>query len=309
MASVTPPAMPPTATPEAGAEITEQLVRTLVDSQFPKWSDSALTFVSEGWDNVMYRLGDRFAVRLPRREISARLAAAETVWLPRISRGWTFAAPVPVAVGLPSDEYPWAWSVVPWIDGSVAMDAPLSPDGAADLGAALAQVHVPAPAGAPHNVWRSIPLAERAERLDTRLGLLAEHPRWSIDVPAAIALFTAADERGELTWCHLDLHGRNILTHAIDGAGGRLAGILDWGDAALGDPCTDLGQALYLLGAEAFDMFARAYANAGGAGDTLAPRVWAEALTYAVTMAALEDEAYSASGWKALRELGVATAR
>ena len=298
------PAVPPTATPDAGLEITAELVRALVDGQFPQWRGEPLTFVSEGWDNVMYRLGEHLAVRLPRREATVTFSAAEHLWLARISRDWTFAVPAPLAIGTAQGEYPWPWSVVPWIDGDLASDAPLSPDGAADLGAALAQVHVPAAVDAPFNTWRSIPLGDRAERLDSRLTLLSSNSDWHLDLDGALALFAGADERGDLTWCHLDLHGRNILTD-----GGRLAGILDWGDAAVGDPCTDLGQALYLLGSENFTHCADAYAAAGGAGNAHSPRVRAEALTYAVTMATLDDESYAASGWRALRDLGVASLR
>ena len=294
--------IPPTATPDAALPITADLARDLVDSQFPQWRDEPLTFASEGWDNVMYRLGQSLAVRLPRRELTARFAAAEHTWLPRISGAWTFSAPVPVVIGAPSPHYPWEWSVVPWIEGTVAIEEPLTADGAADLGAALAQIHVPAPADAPFNTWRSIPLAARTERFLARLEMLSSQPAWGLDTEAALAVFAAAGARGDLTWCHLDLHGRNILTNR-----GRLAGILDWGDAAAGDPCADLGQALYLLGGTLYEDCAAAYVGANGAGDPTAPRVRAEAIAYAVTMASLEDQVYAASGWRALEDLGLAT--
>jgi aminoglycoside phosphotransferase (APT) family kinase protein len=277
-----------------------ELVAALVASQFPDFS-ADLTFVSEGWDNVVYRLGEDFAVRIPRHQMAASISVSELDWLPRLGPGWTFAAPVPVAIGEPGLGYPWRWSIVPWLQGNVALEAPLSLEGAADLGAALAQIHVPAPRGAPCNEWRGAPLAQRAERFDQRIAMLDGQQKWTLDAERALEIFAAADPRQELTWCHLDLHGNNVLSLE-----GRLGGILDWGDSGAGDPATDLGQARYLLGSEGFERLAAAYLEVGGPADPTAPRVLAEALVYAVMMATIEDGPYRASGWKSLRDLGVA---
>ena len=46
--------------------IDEDLVRRLVDGQFPEWSGLALTPASGGTENRMLRLGDHLLVRLPR---------------------------------------------------------------------------------------------------------------------------------------------------------------------------------------------------------------------------------------------------
>jgi aminoglycoside phosphotransferase (APT) family kinase protein len=291
----------PTATPEQEVPITEELVAGLLEDQAPEYRGLPLALTASGWDNAMVRLGESLAVRLPRRALAAELAASELDWLPRMSSGWTFAAPIPHFVGEPGRGYPWRWAVVPWLTGSRLLDEPLGPEGAADLGAALAQVHVPAPDDAPLNVVRSLPLAARRERFELRLGRLADAPGWHLDVAAARGALDAADPSLGGTWCHLDLHGNNVLTR-----GGRLAAILDWGDGASGDPATDLGQAWYMIGSELYDDCARAYRDAGGVGDPAAPRVRAEAIAYAVTMASLDDEHYAASGWRALEDLGVA---
>ena len=83
-------------------------------------------------------------------------------------------------------------------------------------------------------------------------------------------------------------------------------GLLDWGDSGAGDPATDLGQALYMVGSAKYEHLASAYVAGGGPADPFAPRVRAEALAYAVTMATLDEPHYRASGWKALVDLGVA---
>jgi aminoglycoside phosphotransferase (APT) family kinase protein len=290
--------------------ICNSLVEALLHSQFPDLAELHLGARHEGWDNVTIRLGDSLAVRLPRRTLGATLFATELEWLPRISAKWTFPVPLPVRIGAPEAGYPWRWSVVKWPEGTIACDAPLSADGARDLGQALAQVHSAAPHDAPRNPYRSTPLVTRAERLNLRLEALvarfgdAVHP----DVARAVYRHGALQEPGPITWAHLDIHGRNVITQR-----GRLSGILDWGDAAAGDPAADLGQALTLVGDELFDDLAHSYADAGGAGavggalsEATLARIRAEAVAYATLLAGIDEASLAAAGWAALEAFGVA---
>jgi hypothetical protein len=48
-------------------EVTEPIVRGLVDEQFPQWRDLPLLAVSWGTVNAIYRLGADLSVRVPRR--------------------------------------------------------------------------------------------------------------------------------------------------------------------------------------------------------------------------------------------------
>ncbi|MDE0572044.1 phosphotransferase [Demequina sp. B12] len=299
------------ATPAAEVHVDDTLVRSLLAAQHPDLADLTLGPRVEGWDNITYRLGDTLAVRLPRREMGARIATTELDWLPRIGSQWTFPAPVPQRIGQPTDAYPWRWSVVPWIQGDMAYDAPLNVDGARDLGHALAQVHTTAPSDAPLNPVRSRTLRERAETFDHRLRLIeADHPMRTATLREA---FRAALEAASApsTWTHLDLHGENVLTRH-----GRLAGILDWGDAAVGSPATDLGQASVLVGREHVMPMLDAYAGTAdrsvatfiaSAAGRLAIR--AEALNYAVTLAAMEDQRYRNPGLRALQGLSQRSSR
>ena len=63
--------------PAAELSITESLVRALLDDQFPDSRGLPLARVDSGWDNEIFRLGDEFAVRMPRREIGANLILKE----------------------------------------------------------------------------------------------------------------------------------------------------------------------------------------------------------------------------------------
>lgn len=293
-------------TPEAEVTLDAGLVRALLAEQHPDLAELRIGARVDGWDNAMFRLGDALAVRLPRRAMGAEISATELDWLPRMRRDWTFPAPVPTRIGLPGQGYPWRWSVVPWLRGRHAFDSPLTVAGARDLGAALAQVHRPPPADAPVNTFRSGTLAEVAERCDERLRTLEQAGDLSaVDADALRRCFESGADTPEpsRTWAHLDLHGGNVLSRD-----GRLAGIIDWGDAAAADPATDLGQACVLVGTAHSDALLEAYGTAQGvlrvgAGSDGRLRVRARAVAYAATLATIEDAPYRSAGLRALTEL------
>jgi len=96
----------------------------------------------------------------------------------------------------------------------------------------------------------------------------------------------------------LDLKAPHVLTHR-----GALAGIIDWGDAAAGDPAADIGQSLVLLPPTHWD------ALIGGLGGLDMPtfaRARAEAIDFAASLALSKDRTDVAAGWLALQSLGVA---
>lgn len=287
-----------THTPAADVDIDEDLVRALLSAQHPDLAELPLSHPVEGWDNMMFRLGDNLAVRLPRRSLAARLGEIEWEWLPRIGRSVTFPVPVPRRLGEPGNGYPWGWSVVPWLPGELAFDAPLTEAGARDLGQAIAQIQLTSAVGAPVNPYRSGTLADVAELCATRVHAVVTAGDLTQELgDTLLAIFTAglATAEPSRTWGHLDLHGANVLTQ-----GGRLAGILDWGDAGAADPAVDLGQAWVLVGSDRVDALLEAYGTADGPlrvghGSEERLRVAARAVAYAVTLATM-DEPYRSVG-------------
>lgn len=293
-------------TPVADVTIDSTLVRALLSAQHPDLADLPLGPVFEGWDNAMFRLGETQAVRLPRRALGARLGETEWEWLPRIGRHLTFPAPIPTRLGEPGSGFPWRWSVVPWLEGDLAFDSPLTEAGARDLGQAIAQIQLTSTTDAPVNPYRSGSLGDVAELFDARVQALTRSGDISSEVADELrAVFSrgAATPAPTNTWGHLDLHGANVLTQ-----GGRLAGILDWGDAAAADPATDLGQACVLVSAIHADALLGAYGTADGPlrvgpGSEERQRVAARAVVYAVTLATMEQEPYRSTGLKAVVDI------
>jgi aminoglycoside phosphotransferase (APT) family kinase protein len=227
------------ATAAADIFIDEPLVRRLLVEQHPDLRDLELRPVAHGWDNDLYRLGNELVVRLPRRMVAASLIEHEQRWLPGIAERVPVSVPVPVRVGIPSETFPWPWSVTPWFEGTPASEtAPGSLDElAAELASFVRDLQIPAPADAPHNPLRGVPLAARDRALRNYLasGLV---PR-AIEVESAWShALEAAQWPHAPVWLHGDLHPANFLLR-----GGHLAAVLDFGDVTAGDPASDLATA------------------------------------------------------------------
>lgn len=224
------------ATPSADVDVDEDLVRRLLAMQQPDLSHLALKPVEHGWDNVMFRLGSDFAVRLPRRAIAERLLSREQRWLPMLAGKLPIPVPVPLRCGRPGEGYPFNWSVVPWLDGAAADAVPPDEEQAERLARFLECLHAAAPHDAPASQFRGVPLLQRAEMVETRLRRIEAR---TSALPSAIwRMWHQALEAPagfDRVWIHGDLHARNVL---VDN--GAISGIIDWGDMTAGDMATDL---------------------------------------------------------------------
>lgn len=235
---------PPRGTPPAEVVIDRALVAGLLADQHPDLAGLPLEELEAGWDNAMFRLGEGLAVRLPRREVGADLIAHEQDWLPALAPRLTLAVPAPVRRGGPGRGYPWRWSVLPWLAGQAADLREPDPGEGPAFGRFLRSLHQPAPAGAPANPWRGVPLPGRAPIVEARMERAAAAS--DAITPEVRAVWRAALEAPidvEPTWLHGDLHPRNVLVE-----GGRLAGVIDWGDITAGDRATDLAAIWMLFG-------------------------------------------------------------
>jgi aminoglycoside phosphotransferase (APT) family kinase protein len=132
--------------------------------------------------------------------------------------------------------------VLPWLPGAPADLRSPRADQAPVFAAFLRALHRPAPADAPRNPVRGVPLAERAPVAEGRLARLAAAT--DLVTPQLRALWAAAlaaPPDHPAVWLHGELHPRNLLVE--DGA---LSAVIDWGDITAGDPATDLA-AVWML--------------------------------------------------------------
>ncbi|MEU2392324.1 aminoglycoside phosphotransferase family protein [Streptomyces sp. NPDC007369] len=267
------------------------LVRRLIAAQFPRWAGLPVKPVAaHGTSHVMYRLGERMVVRLPRTAGAAEDIERECTWLPRLAPSLPVPVPVPLGRGAPGGGYPFPWAVYRWLDGEVPAAGRIAGPRtlARDLGGFVTALRRTDPAGGPAS-YRSEPLAARDSATRAAIaGLRAPSDAPSdADAGAGPAALTAAWEAalrapewpGPPVWIHADLQPGNLLL-----AGGRLGAVIDFGCAGLGDPAVDLLPAWYVLPAGARDAF-RAAADADDAA-------WARGRGWALSVALLEMNYY-----------------
>ena len=166
-------------TPAAEVEIDEALVRGLLEDQHPDLADRSLEFVVE-------RLRQRHlpSRRRPRRAPAATRSRGRPRW-PTSSDGCRRSGPRSrcpcrsrVRVGHATEAYPYPWSIVAWLPGSIVEHHPLGPSGASELGHALRILHgLDVPDDAPRSPYRGGPLADRAPALVDRADPARPHRR------------------------------------------------------------------------------------------------------------------------------------
>ncbi|NJM67038.1 MAG: aminoglycoside phosphotransferase family protein [Acaryochloris sp. RU_4_1] len=241
-------------TPAPEIDIDQTLVYRLLKEQHPDLADLSIHPVSCGWDNAIFRLGEQLSIRLPRRQLGAMLIEHEQTWLPQLAKGLQripgdhlpIPVPTPVRLGKPSPDYPWRWSILPWLSGVTADQQELVVNQAERFAAFLRSLHIPAPAHAPHNQFRGVPLSHRQVDVEVRMKRLKATTNlitseiqqiWHQALAAPIDILS--------TWLHGDLHPHNILV-----AEGLITGVIDWGDLTAGDRATDLA-AIWMLFSDA----------------------------------------------------------
>ena len=234
---------------ENQVDVAGDLVRRLVDDQFPEWRRLALQeVIAAGTDNAIFRVGDDLAARFPlhAQETDEAWASLESEAgaLRELAACSPVPTPVPVAVGAPGHGYPLPWAVQTWLPGRVATqeDPGSSVAFAEDLAGFIVSLRAVDTQGRPfsgrgrggnlpdHDAWMDVCFrrSERlldVDRLRRLWGELRLLPRESPDVMS-----------------HKDLIPGNVLVRD-----GRLAGVLDGGGFGPADPALDLVSAWHLL--------------------------------------------------------------
>ncbi|MFN3866610.1 MAG: phosphotransferase [Demequina sp.] len=296
--------------PRSHPAVSHVTARALLASQHPDLAHLPLGARHDGWDMAMFRLGDDLAVRMPRTSTAVESLEAESTLAARLSEAWTFPFPRVLRRGEPGQGFPWPWSVVAWLEGDIAAEVPLHAGAGEPVGAALAQIHQPAPPDARFNSEQSVPirarepatleflaaLARSAGPNGERLNSALAHEMWSA------AAHAPAPEPDDTVWSHADLHGFNVLSD-----GGRFAGIIDWADIAGCDPAVDLGFLFTFMPAAGVSRAWSRYASVTGrAGDALWARARGIGLSKCADLARWDRPKVSATGWRGLVALGVA---
>jgi aminoglycoside phosphotransferase (APT) family kinase protein len=289
--------------PPPDLHVDEELAARLVAAQHPDLA-GPVRLVANGWDNAMFRLGEAYAIRMPRRTAAVGLMLNEQRWLPVLAPRLPVAIPAPVRVGRPAPElgYDVPWSIVPWLDGVIAIefDAPARGRAAVQLAEFVVALGVPAPPDAPVNPYRGVPLADRDDAVRARLasGRVPDAARL-VDVwERALATSVWA---GQKLWLHGDLHPTNLLLTST----GSLAAVVDFGDVTAGDPATDLATAWLTFDGPARRIFRAGIERRRATDDATWDRArgWALVIASAVVEQAGTSSAFGRAGAHALQQV------
>lgn len=222
-------------------EITTELVRRLIHSQFPQWKDLTIQPVEKsGHDNRTYRLGNDMTVRLPSHERYASAVEKELTWLPVFKPLLSLPIPAPVAKGEPTEEYPLPWSINRWIEGETVTHANIRDvnEFAEDLAAFLKELEaIDASGGVPagiQNFHRGGNLAVYDNETRSIIETLSDEYDQAL-LTEIWELSLATKYQSAPMWLHGDVAVGNLLVKD-----GRLCGVIDFGTMGVGDPSSDL---------------------------------------------------------------------
>ena len=229
-------------------EINVLLAQNLINSQFPKWAHLPIKPVAKsGWDNRTFHLGDEMTIRLPSKEEYAPQILKECNWLPFLSKYLSIKITKPLALGKPSIEYPWHWSVNSWIEGETVSteNIPNLNKFAKELGEFLVEFqNIPsngAPVAGSHNFHRGGELSVYNDEMSLALPKIKN----ITEQKTAILLWNEAISStwtSKPVWIHGDFAAGNILVN-----NGDLNAVIDFGCMAIGDPSCDLAIAWNLF--------------------------------------------------------------
>ncbi|MEO0608221.1 MAG: aminoglycoside phosphotransferase family protein [Pseudomonadota bacterium] len=262
-----------------------EVARRLIDAQFPEFRHFALHPIeSGGTDNTIFRLGDSFSVRFPKRAEAAEHIDTEKFWLPRLA-ALPVRIPKPQAKGAASSEFPYPWTIYDWCPGQALSETEVKDwaQAAKDISTFLQALQVmdtqDAPLSGPRNHFRGVPLKNRDALTRAAIhGLADEYPEPELLHHWHDAL-SATPHRESPVWLHGDLQGGNILVFED-----RISAIIDFGLCGVGDPACDLMVAWSVLPKQVREPFRQQIACNEAA--------WARGRGWALSVSAIALEYY-----------------
>lgn len=287
--------------PPAEFAIDETGLRALLRIVAPKIATLPLSFVAEGWDNAIWRIGSDLAARLPRRELAVGPIYREQAALPRLApllQAENIDVPAPLLTVAPTDIFPWPWSIVPWLPGRPALEATreANTSWAPHLARAVLTLHRLDITHLAQNPFRGVPLTERDDDIRARLASLDAETSRALDRIWRLGVETVPS--AESVCIHGDLHPGNML---IDH--GRLTALIDFGDVTNGDPAYDLATSWLTFNARGRRIFRNSTADRYDGNTWTRAKAWAAAISATLLHASDNSEIYRSLGRQTAFEL------
>ncbi len=220
--------------------LTAKSAKAIITNAYPEFRGACVELLDAGWDFQVFEVDGKWLFRFPKRESGIAKLSTEYKLLPGLGM-W-------VSLLVPQYEYfreshesssrPFAgYRKLPGIGGDVSKM--VDRQGVAhQLGSFLSRLHTypvdkAREAGVPEKRDLVVHLRDRSREQLRKLDGLNVNPSilWRYlenDIPVSF--------EGAASLVHNDLWAEHIL---LDNRSGRVSGIIDWGDTAIGDPAID----------------------------------------------------------------------
>ncbi len=220
-------------------KIDVHLVSKLINSQFPEWSNLNIKPVEKsGNDNRTFHLGNCMSVRLPSDEAYVPQVEKEQKWLPILAKQLSTPISEPLAKGLPSEDYPYPWSVNKWLDGETLTLENIEDlnQFANELGGFLVNLQsidaTDGPLAGEHNFYRGGDIVIYDEACRDAINNTNTFNKHLLKEIWELAL--ASKWANAPVWVHGDLAPGNLLIK-----NGEMFAVIDFGILGVGDPSCD----------------------------------------------------------------------
>lgn len=279
---------------DADWEITKPLVQQLIHQQFPQLSSLPIQEIGNGWDNTVYRIGDDYVFRFPRRQLAVSLLRTEARILPKLENYITIPYSKPLFFGEGSEEYPFPFLGYTYLSGKfpIGISDEARKQSTEPLARFLKNLHT----------FPIVTAQQEGVLLDQRnLTDLAERKEKMLNFLTQLTIFITPAELNEIAeylhgisldrvmpqhvLIHGDLHFKNML---VDD-NGKLTGIIDWGDVNIGHPACDLSIAYSFLPPTSRQAFYEIYGEVDEETQILA-RMIAVYIPMLILMQAINDK-------------------
>jgi aminoglycoside phosphotransferase (APT) family kinase protein len=221
----------------------ERVVSHLIAAQFPELGGQPVSRLGTGWDNELFSVGGEWILRFPRRAERVAWLAREITIMGLVADKLAPRVPVFELIGQPSEAFPYPFVGYRLLAGVAADQVPDAARSrlAADIGGLFGVLHRIDPGRVPMTPvgWEREPLdallADLAGAADCARPLLSPALRARAE-PYLAGQVPAPPAGGPLRFIHNDICAEHLI---VDPGTGRLAGLIDFTDAMVGDPAHD----------------------------------------------------------------------
>ncbi|WP_179194911.1 phosphotransferase [Bacillus sp. EAC] len=252
----------------------ETAIRILQD-QFPELEIKRIEKIGEGFDNTVFKLNNEILLRFPRREVAVSILKIEQKLLPLIKNHIGIKTTVPFIHGKPSELFPWPFLGYNFIYGSPPNR--LTKEDRIKMIRPLAEFLKKLHAIPIENLSELDLPSDELKRLDItyRKPLLIKYVNQAIQLKLIpfekqmnqyIEKLTEIKLSKPFVLVHGDLHFRNMIVDQNN----RLEGIIDWGDAHIGQREVDLSIVYSLIPTDSRTAFFEIYGNVSDESKQLA---------------------------------------